>query len=54
MLVYVWFYRGYITDDFEITIFKNCAKVFKTKKEINYYLKVLKLKKYDIKIINEV
>lgn len=53
MLVYVYFYDSYVMEDYELTLFKSCAKKFKTKKEINYYLKVLKLKKYDIKIINE-
>lgn len=52
MLVYVYLYNGYIMDNFEITDFKQCAKKFTTKKEINYYLKVLKLNKYDIKIID--
>ena len=53
MLVYVWTEKAYLMEDFEITPFKSCAKKFKTKREINYYLKVLKLNKYDVKIIEE-
>ena len=52
MLVYIYLYNGYITDDFEITMYKECGKKFTTKKEINYCLKVLKLNKYDVKIID--
>lgn len=50
MKVYVYMYNGFLCEDFEITIFENCAKVFKTKKEINHYLKVMKLSKYDVEI----
>lgn len=50
MKVYVYMYNGFLCEDFEITNYENCAKVFKTKKEINYYLKVMKLSKYDIEI----
>lgn len=52
MKVYVYLYNSYITDDFELTTHKEYAKSFTTKKEINYYLKVLKLNKYDVKIID--
>lgn len=52
MLVYVYLYNSYIAENFELTTFKDYAKQFKTKKEINYYLKVLKLNKNDIKIID--
>lgn len=53
MIVYIWTDKSYLMEDFELTIFKNCAKKFKTKKEINYYLKVLKIKKWEIEIIKE-
>lgn len=50
-LAYDSFYKAYIGEDFELTIFKSCAKIFNTKKEIKYNCKVMKIPSKDLKIV---
>lgn len=43
-------YQEWFCDGYELTPFEKYAKVFNTKQEIEKYRKVLKIRKYDLRI----
>lgn len=43
-------YQEWFSDGYELTPFEKYAKVFNTKQEIEKYRKVLKIRKYDLRI----